>query len=429
MFLNANIDILHSISHGEKSMKSTHQQIFAALLLTISLLAMTPDLLHADQHSQSESIAIGATGQATAIGSGPSGAASLNLTAFAYKNSNQWLIIQNITGSVEIGSTIFKVTGGHGSVSAVGAMAIFADTASGMGQLILQGIMTGNSLTFSTPSQLASIAYLELSGTLTPIANPAASVATTSVSSIQSTTSNTTFLAASHTNVTQPLNFTSTSSSTQMLQNTTTVAANTSLAVSSNVQASNTAQNSVTTNPPVGNGTTPSLSSGVAQHSVTIHVVLGQGEICLSSQYLMPVCATASQTVAIRDGDMVHFDSDANSGFAWDHYDGLGAGQQQNFNANITQDAVIGAYFMPMSGSSNVTAGTLPAQAFIASSTSVNSSTTTTLDPTTIPVPGNVTVTVTQYVSQTVFVTQTVASNTVTITANATTTASNSTHP
>jgi hypothetical protein len=444
MFLNPNIDILRSVSHGEKSMKSTHQQIFAALLLTISILAMTPNLLHADQQSEPETIAIATTGQATAIGSGPSGATTLNLTAFAYKNSNQWLIIQNTTGSLEIASTTFKVTGGRGSVSAVGVIAIFADTVSGKGQLILQGTMTGNSVTFQTPSQLASTAYLALSGTLTPMAKQAASVVTTSVSSAQDITS----VAASHTNATQQLNFTS-SSSTQMLQNTTTEAVNTSLAISANVQASNTTVNSITPNTPVGNGTTPSLSSGVAQHSVTIHVVLGQGEICLSSRYLIPVCATASQTVAVRDGDMVNFDADANSGFAWDHYDGLGTGQAQNFDANITQDGVIGAYFMPiLAGSSNVTAAiTLPAQGVTTSSTSVNSSTTAIVDPATIPVPGNVTVTVTQYVSQTVFVTQTVANETITYTAtsatgnttvtqanmtisvNATTTASSTTHP
>ena len=118
---------------GEEEMKSspTHQYFFAALLVTIAILSLTPTLAHADQQPQPEPITLDLTGQATAIGTGLAGTSTLNLTADAYKNSNQWLIIQNVTGSLDIGSTAFQITGGHGSVSNFGAAAIFADTNSG----------------------------------------------------------------------------------------------------------------------------------------------------------------------------------------------------------------------------------------------------------------------------------------------------------
>ena len=143
----------------------THQY-FAALLVTIAILSLAPTLAHADQQSQPQTITLNLTGEATAIGNGLSGASTLSLTADAYNNSAQWLIIQNVTGSLHIGSTAFQITGGQGSVSKFGAVAIFADTDSGKNRLILIGTMAGQTLTFTSPqSQLTSTSYLSLSGT------------------------------------------------------------------------------------------------------------------------------------------------------------------------------------------------------------------------------------------------------------------------
>jgi hypothetical protein len=173
------------MARGEKEMKAplTHQYI-AALFVTIAILSLAPTLAHADQQSQPETITLNMTGQATAIGSGLSGASTLNLTADAYENSSQWLIIQNVTGSLHIGPTVFQITGGQGSASKFGAVAIFADTNSEKDQLILHGAMNGQTLTFDSPqSQLASISYLSLSGTVNentgPIGNFSANPANT----------------------------------------------------------------------------------------------------------------------------------------------------------------------------------------------------------------------------------------------------------
>jgi hypothetical protein len=107
-------------------------------------------------------------GQAIPIANGLSGPAQLNLTAATYKNSDQWIIIQNTTGLLEISSKDFEITGGQGSVSKFGNIAIYGDTSSGKGQLILHGTMNGTTISFDSPqSQLASTSYLDLSGTFT----------------------------------------------------------------------------------------------------------------------------------------------------------------------------------------------------------------------------------------------------------------------
>jgi len=162
-------------------------QYFAVLLVTVAILSLAPTLAHADQHSQPETITLNMTGQATAIGNGPSGASTLTLTAEAYKNSNQWLMIQNVTGTLQIGSTSFQITKGQGSVSNSGAAAIFANTNSG--QLILQGTMNGQNLTFGTPSQLSSTCYLSLSGTLNENAPSAGNVSANSTNTGENSTS------------------------------------------------------------------------------------------------------------------------------------------------------------------------------------------------------------------------------------------------
>jgi hypothetical protein len=188
-------------------------------------------------------------------------------------------------------------------------------------------------------------------------------------------------------------------------------------------------------------------SNGTGQHSVTIHVVQGQGEICLSSQDQMPVCTTASQIVTVNDGELVNFDATADTGFAWNHYDGLGTGQAQDFNCVITQDNATGVYFTPMSTANSTAAISLQTNSTTIISSSEGGTTTSPIANITMPVPSNVTVTVTQYVSQTVSVTQTVANSTIsyavtstvanttitqgnaTLTVNATTTVSTTTNP
>jgi len=201
--------------------RPTTQSTFAALLLAISILSLTPTLVRATQQNPSYPVTINATGQATAVGPGPSGATSLKLAAIAYKNTDNWLIIQNTTGTLTISSTPYQLTGGQGSVNQYGDIAIFADTDSGRAQLILHGTSNGNAISFTPPSELASIAYLSLTGTLTQDTEQAAS------STVGATTTFTNASTKTATNQTQANNFNIISTSTSShAQNTTEANAN-----------------------------------------------------------------------------------------------------------------------------------------------------------------------------------------------------------
>jgi hypothetical protein len=222
---------------GAEEMKAPlTKQYFAVLFVTIIILSLAPTLAHADQQPQPETISLNMTGQATAMGSGLSGASTLNLTADAYKNSSQWLIIQNATGSLQIGSTVFQITGGQRSVSKSGAVAIFADTNSEKkDQLILHGTMNGQTLTFDSPqSQLASTSYLSLWGTINentgPIGNFSANPANTDENFTSLTTglrndtqtanSTATLVEPQNTTNTQSVNMTSTTHASSTLSTT-----------------------------------------------------------------------------------------------------------------------------------------------------------------------------------------------------------------
>jgi len=391
MFLNANIDIHATVPPGANDMKTVHQNLPAVLFLILSIFCLTPTLTRADQ-SPPETIIIDASGQATAIGSGPSGAASLNLTADAYKNSNDWRMIQNTTGVLQIGSTEFTITGGQGSVSKAGAIAIFADTATGKGQLILQGTTKGDTVTFDTPSQLASVSYLTLSGNINNSAKQTATPTTSITMNSPNTVANVT-TSTSSLNVTERASSTSTLS-TSPVQNATTQA-NTSFTTTGNATVGvTTTANFAASSSAIGNGTT-SNNNGTGQHTVTIHVVQGQGEICLSSQDQMPVCTSVSQTVSVNDGELVNFDATADNGFTWDHYDGIGIGQTQDFNAVITQDTATGVYFKPMSTANATAAINLPTDSITPISSSHDSTTTIPIANITMPLPSNVPATVT----------------------------------
>jgi len=195
------------------------QNLFAALLLATLILSLTPALAHAGQQYLSYPVTIDATGQATAIGNGPSGATTLNLIAVAYKNADQWLILQNTTGAINIAATSYLITGGHGSANQFGDVAIFADTNSGKAQLILHGTMNGNSISFTSPeSELASAAYLSLNGTITQNTAQARSLIVNTI------TSSSVYNAAITSATNQPQKENSTMTSTSLLpllQNTT----------------------------------------------------------------------------------------------------------------------------------------------------------------------------------------------------------------
>jgi len=206
-------------------------------------------------------------------------------------------------------------------------------------------------------------------------------------------------------------------------------------------ETANTTTTSNVTNLTDTNVTLPSSSAAgtvnnnrTEQHSVTISVVQGQGEACLSSQDQLPVCTTGSETLLVNGGELVNIDATPASGFIWDRYGGLGSGQGQNFNVMITQNGTADVYFTQASMSNmNLTVVSVPTNN-VATTTSEESAPT-------IAVP-NVPVTVTQNVNQTVSITQTeasstinytvtstVANNTITFVVNETTTVSTTTGP
>jgi hypothetical protein len=76
------------------------QNLFAALLVAISILCLTPTLVHSDQ-SHSFPLTIDAIDQAIAIGNGPAGARTLNLS----QNTTETSIV-NATSTYDTNSTL-----------------------------------------------------------------------------------------------------------------------------------------------------------------------------------------------------------------------------------------------------------------------------------------------------------------------------------
>jgi hypothetical protein len=149
-------------------MRTLKETTIVGLLLIISLISLTPKLILADQApSQAGMVVISASGTATSINHGLSGSAILNLTGTGSKDMNQDLLIQNITGSLNIGSTNLTVSDGHGSVNSYEEITIFANTSLAGNELFLQGMIQGNSVAFVSPqSHLSVLSLLTLSGSI-----------------------------------------------------------------------------------------------------------------------------------------------------------------------------------------------------------------------------------------------------------------------
>lgn len=254
------------------------QKAFPALLLAIAILSLTPTLAHADQQAPSHPVTITATGQGTAIGTGPSGAAALNLTANAYENADKWLILQNTTGSITIGSTSYPITGGQGSVNQFGYVMIFADADSEKDNLILHGTMNGTSLSFTPPSQLVSTAYLALSGTVTQGTDP-------TLSAITSSSEGNAF-------VTSTMNRTQESNSASI--------STTSLSISQNVTGTSSEMISTSTSTPPAQtvGTNAAATSTENSNGGAAVIPQASGNVTVTVTQYMSRTSSTTQTVA-----------------------------------------------------------------------------------------------------------------------------------
>jgi hypothetical protein len=153
-------------------MNSSLKTKYAIVLLFLfaSLFSLLPTIALADQQGQLGTTTINLSGQAipfdTGNGTGPSTSATLNLAGGVQRNGDSQFDIQNLTGSLQIGSASYTVSDGQGNVNQ-GAVWIVANTSSNVGdhQLVLNGNIQGNSLTFPAPScTLTTQFYLGLNG-------------------------------------------------------------------------------------------------------------------------------------------------------------------------------------------------------------------------------------------------------------------------
>jgi hypothetical protein len=140
------------------------------LLLFASLFSLLPTIALADQQGQLGTTTINLSGQAipfdTGNGTGPSTSATLNLAGGVQRTGDSEFNIQNLTGSLQIGSASYTVFDGQGNANE-GAVWIVANTSSNVGdhQLVLNGNIQGDSLTFPAPScTLTTQFYLGLNG-------------------------------------------------------------------------------------------------------------------------------------------------------------------------------------------------------------------------------------------------------------------------
>jgi hypothetical protein len=144
------------------------------LLLFASLLSTLPTIALADQQSQLGTTTISLSGQAIPFdngnGTGQPTSAALNLAGEVQRTGDSEFNIQNLTGSLQIGSATYTVYNGQGSADQDGAIWIMANTSSNVDdhQLVLNGNIQGNALTFPAPSsRLTTQFFLALNGEIT----------------------------------------------------------------------------------------------------------------------------------------------------------------------------------------------------------------------------------------------------------------------
>jgi hypothetical protein len=143
------------------------------LLLSASLLSLMPSATLADQQTQPEQTTINLSGQAIPFdsgnGTGIPASATLNLAGEIQKIGGSEFTIQNLTGSLQIGSTSYMVYDGQGDANQDGVIWITATTNSNVDdhQLVLNGNIQGNALTFPAPSsRLTNQFFLALNGNI-----------------------------------------------------------------------------------------------------------------------------------------------------------------------------------------------------------------------------------------------------------------------
>jgi hypothetical protein len=145
--------------------KGLDRYAFALILLAASLFSLTP--ARADQaQAQLGTVFFHLTGHATSMNTtvGSLGSVTLDLAGGSLDDGQGGLMIQNLTGALQIGSANYSISGGDCKSDVLGNFVMLAESSSG--ELLLQGTIQHNSTVTTDPtlSRLSSLAYLALSG-------------------------------------------------------------------------------------------------------------------------------------------------------------------------------------------------------------------------------------------------------------------------
>jgi len=146
--------------------KAVDRYAFALVLLAAGLLWLAP--ARADQaQPQLGTVIFRLAGRATSMNSTSSlGLATLDLTGGGLGDGQGGLMIQNLSGTLQIGFANYSIFTGDGKSDMLGNLMMLGESTSG--ELVLQGMIQHNSTvtTDATVSRLASLAYLALSGSM-----------------------------------------------------------------------------------------------------------------------------------------------------------------------------------------------------------------------------------------------------------------------
>jgi len=204
----------------------------ALVLLTASVLALYPTMTLEKPQLGNASISIEADGQALPIGKGkPSSSgssASLTLSGTVRTSNDGELKLDDLTGSLQVGSAGYVITGGKGEANKKGKIEINAKTsdAGKKLELILHGNTQGDTIIFdSKESKLSSLYFLSLKGQVaitmpttstTTTENPVETV-TVTVTQNNTTTETVTQIQENTVTVTETSNQTTTETATQTI--------------------------------------------------------------------------------------------------------------------------------------------------------------------------------------------------------------------
>ena len=243
--------------------KAVDRYAFALVLLAAGLFSLTP--ARADQ-AQLGTVIFHLAGSATSMNSTNSlGLATLDLTGGGLGDGQGGLMIQNLSGTLQIGFANYSIFTGDGKSDMQGNLMMLGESNSG--ELVLQGIIQHNSTvtTDATLSRLASLAYLALSGSMQLTAMPSESATIGELTqNVVGTVGNVTSISSSvnSTTVTQPP-----SSSLSSAGNFTVQTEFSSENISSEANATSQGQIAPTLSLPEQNITTP-----FGNHTITVYV-------------------------------------------------------------------------------------------------------------------------------------------------------------